>query len=78
MYSHLKTRDYTDDDIIYMNPWPPDIDMDGFPDRSRQDFELDTALPDLNEAFDEVYTALADGGQFVFYIHSHAGPVLSS
>jgi PKD repeat protein len=74
MYRLLKERGFTDADIHYMNPWQPDIDLDGYPDDNRQDYNLFDPEPELSAAFAQAAANLSAGQQFVFYLHGHARP----
>ncbi|MBF0257688.1 MAG: DUF1566 domain-containing protein [Desulfamplus sp.] len=76
MYRLLKQRGFTDDDIIYMNPYPPDIDENGYPDNERLDYNLFDPQTQLKEAFAKAAQSLSQaenkGGQFILYVHGHA------
>ncbi|MCP4702596.1 MAG: PKD domain-containing protein [Gammaproteobacteria bacterium] len=79
MYRLLLQRGFSDEDILYMNPHPPDIDLDGYPELERQDFDFfdssvlfDGHETDLKAAFAEVAEYLRPGQQFILYAHSHA------
>jgi hypothetical protein len=72
MYRLLKERGFTDADVHYMNPWQPDIDLDGYPDDNRQDYNLFDPEPELSAAFAQAAANLSAGQQFVFYLHGHA------
>jgi hypothetical protein len=74
MYRLLKERGFSDADIHYMNPWQPDIDLDGYPDDNRQDYNLFDPEPELEVAFAQAAANLSAGQQFVFYLHGHARP----
>ena len=76
MYGLLKERGFNDTDVIFMNPYVPDIDSDGFEDANWQDYPLLNAPDDLAKAFAQVAQTLQPGQQFVFYIHGHANPEL--
>ncbi len=77
MYRLLKQRGFTDDDILYMNQQAPDIDEDGYlDDGSLDDDRLDYTLfepeNDLKSAFAKAASGVAQGGQFILYVHGHA------
>jgi PKD repeat protein len=74
MYQILNERGFTDTDIQYLSPLAPDIDMDGYPDKERHDYELFEPKKDITEAFTKAAAKLTEGQQFIFYIHSHANP----
>jgi len=71
VYKILNTRGFTDDDIQYMNPYPPDINDDGYLDAERQDYDLKEAESDFTKAFDQAASSLKPDQQFVFYLHGH-------
>jgi WD40 repeat protein len=72
MYRILKERGFKDEDIHYINPWPPDIDLDGHPDYARHDYHLFAPAKEIAEAFSQAVANLQDGQQFIFYLHGHA------
>lgn len=74
MYSLLKERGFTDEDIYYMNPQPPDLDGDGYLENELQDYKLIDPASELEEAFEQAASHLQAGQQFVFYWHGHALP----
>jgi len=74
MYRLLIERGFSDTDIHYLNPWQPDIDLDGYPDNNRQDYNLFDPKPELSAAFTQAAANLSAGQQFVFYLHGHARP----
>jgi hypothetical protein len=76
MYRLLKERGFNDTDVIFMNPYTPDIDSDGFEDANWRDYNLLNAPDDLSKAFAEATQTLQPGQQFVFYLHGHADPDL--
>ncbi len=72
MYRLLNQRGFTDDDILYMNPQPPDIDEDGYLEDDRHDYNLFDPENDLKNAFAAAARGLSEGSQFVLYVHGHA------
>ncbi|MBF0230534.1 MAG: cadherin-like domain-containing protein [Desulfamplus sp.] len=70
MYRLLKQRGFTDNDIIYINPQPPDIDEDGYLDNELLDYDLFEPESQLKEAFAKA--AQSQSGQFILYVHGHA------
>jgi PKD repeat protein len=74
MYRLLKERDFSDTDILYMNPQPPDIDKDGYLEIENQDYDLSNPAQELVDAFSQAAANLRAGQQFVFYLHGHALP----
>ena len=74
MYNLLKERGFTDEDIHYMNPQPPDLDFDGYLEEQRHDYKLLDPEQELADVFDEASKYLQAGQQFVFYLHGHALP----
>ncbi|MEK8022005.1 MAG: C13 family peptidase, partial [Candidatus Parabeggiatoa sp.] len=74
MYSLLKERGFTDEDIHYMNPQPPDLDGDGYLETELQDYQLIDPAEELEDAFEKAASHLQPGQQFVFYWHGHALP----
>jgi PKD repeat protein len=74
LYRLLNERGFSDADIHYINPWPPEIDLDGHPDEDRQDYNLFEPAQNFAEAFAQAAAHLTAGQQFVFYIHGHARP----
>ncbi|MBF0257692.1 MAG: hypothetical protein HQK62_02455 [Desulfamplus sp.] len=72
MYRLLTQRGFTDADILYMNPLPPDINEDGNPDSHLQDYNLLQPETDLEDAFSKAASELSEGSQFILYIHGHA------
>jgi hypothetical protein len=74
MYSLLKERGFTDEDIYYMNPQPPDLDGDGYLETELQDYQLIDPAKELDKAFEQAASHLQAGQQFVFYWHGHALP----
>jgi hypothetical protein len=75
MYNTLLQRGYTDDDIIYFNPFKggQDIDGDGKEEEHIVDYQLFDPLSELEAAFDNM-KSLQAGQQFIFYFHGHANP----
>ncbi|WP_069473727.1 C13 family peptidase [Candidatus Marithrix sp. Canyon 246] len=75
MYNTLLQRGYTDDDIIYFNPFKggQDIDGDGKEEDNIVDYQLFDPLSELEAAFDSI-KYLQAGQQFIFYFHGHANP----
>ncbi|RKZ81098.1 MAG: hypothetical protein DRR19_22685, partial [Candidatus Parabeggiatoa sp. nov. 1] len=71
MYRILKQRGFEDGDIHYINPWPPDIDLDGHPDDERHDYKLFDPDKEIAAAFAQAANLQA-GQQFIFYLHGHA------
>jgi len=72
MYRLLKERGFSDTDILYMNPQPPDIDGDGYLEIENQDYDLSNPAQELLDAFSQAAANLRAGQQFVFYLHGHA------
>ncbi|MEK8021488.1 MAG: Calx-beta domain-containing protein [Candidatus Parabeggiatoa sp.] len=72
MYSLLKERGFTDEEIHYMNPRSPDLDSDGYQEHNLQDYKLLDPEQELADAFDKASQYLQAGQQFVFYLHGHA------
>jgi len=75
MYNTLLQRGYTDEDIIYFNPFKggQDIDGDGKEEENIVDYQLFDPLSELEAAFDSI-KYLQAGQQFIFYFHGHANP----
>jgi len=74
MYRLLIERGFSDDDIDYMNPQPPDIDLDGFLEDNRHDYKFFDPAQELSLAFTQAASKLRAGQQFVFFLHGHADP----
>ncbi|MCP4698322.1 MAG: DUF1566 domain-containing protein [Gammaproteobacteria bacterium] len=74
MYRLLLQRGFSDENIVYMNPYAPDIDLDGYQDQERLDFDLFDPEADLNAAFAGAAETLHAGQQFILYVHGHARP----
>ncbi len=72
MYRILTQRGFEDGDIHYINPWPPDIDLDGYPDDDRHDYKLFDPDKEIAAAFAQAAANLQAGQQFIFYLHGHA------
>jgi PKD repeat protein len=79
MYRLLKERGFSDADIHYLNPYAPDIDLNGYPDdgqsdENRRDYALFDPAQELADAFAQAASHLQAGQQFVFFLHGHANP----
>jgi len=74
MYRLLKERGFKDENILYMSPRAPDIDLDGYLDNASQDYDLRDPMPQLEAAFAEAAARLQAGQQFVFFLHGHGRP----
>jgi WD40 repeat protein len=77
MYRLLKEGGFSDTAIHYMNPYAPDIDVNGYPDdgqldENRRDYPLFDPAQELPQAFANAASNLKAGQQFVFYLHGHA------
>ncbi len=72
MYRILTQRGFEEGDIHYINPWPPDIDLDGHPDDERHDYKLFDPDKEIAAAFAQAAANLQAGQQFIFYLHGHA------
>ncbi len=74
IYRLLKERGFNDDEIRYMDPHFPDIDLDGYPDEQRRDYKLIDPAQELEEVFNKTASQLKEGQQFLLYLHGHARP----
>ena len=77
MYRLLKDGGFSDTAIHYMNPYAPDIDVNGYPDdgqldENRRDYPLFDPAQELPQAFANAASNLKAGQQFIFYLHGHA------
>ncbi|MDM8562329.1 WD40 repeat domain-containing protein, partial [Candidatus Marithioploca araucensis] len=72
MYRLLHKSGFSDGDIIYMNPYPPIVPVNGYVDAARQDFPMLDPKTELQQAIAQVNQDLQPGEQFVFYLHGHA------
>jgi PKD repeat protein len=71
-YRILKERGFKDEDIAYMNPQPPDINLDGRLENDLLDYELFEPESELKKAFQQAANNLTAGQQFIFFLHGHA------
>ncbi|SEH04264.1 C13 family peptidase [Candidatus Venteria ishoeyi] len=76
MYLLLKMRGYSDEDIIYLNPHAPNVNipMDHHLESENLDFDLFDPQRDIEQAFTQAASRLKPGEQFIFYVHGHAQP----
>ncbi len=74
MYRILKERGFSDDEIHYMNPQPPDLDNDGYLEDERQDYNFFNPEQEFEEVFAEVSHSLRADQQFILFLHGHARP----
>ncbi|OAD21918.1 Peptidase C13, legumain, partial [Candidatus Thiomargarita nelsonii] len=74
MYRLLHKSGFSDGDIIYMNPYPPIVPLNGYVDAARQDFPMRDPKTELQQAIDQANQDLQPGEQFIFYLHGHARP----
>ena len=73
-YRLIKQRGFEDENIYYMNPHAPDIDLDGYLEEDKQDYKLFDPALELKEAFQQAASKLQAGQQFIFFLHGHARP----
>jgi len=72
MYRLLHKSGFSDGDIIYMNPYPPIVPVNGYVDAARQDFPMRDPKTELQQAIAQASQDLQPGEQFLFYLHGHA------
>jgi WD40 repeat protein len=72
LYRLLTERGFSDDDIYYMNPQAPDIDLDGYLEEERVDYRFFDPEQELEDVFTQVAGKLWPGQQFIFFLHGHA------
>jgi WD40 repeat protein len=72
MYRFLHHNGFSDDDIIYLNPYPPVVPATGYVDVNRQDFPMREPKKELQEAVAQASKTLKAGQQFLFYLHGRA------
>jgi WD40 repeat protein len=72
LYRLLTERGFSDDDIFYMNPQAPDIDLDGYLEEERVDYRFFDPEQELEDVFTQVAGKLWPGQQFIFFLHGHA------
>ncbi len=73
-YRLIKQRGFEDENIYYMNPHAPDIDLDGYLEEDKQDYKLFDPALELKKAFQQAASKLQAGQQFIFFLHGHARP----
>ena len=73
-YRLIKQRGFEDENIYYMNPHAPDIDLDGYLEEDKHDYKLFDSALELKEAFQQAASKLQAGQQFIFFLHGHARP----
>jgi WD40 repeat protein len=73
-YRLIKQRGFEDENIYYMNPHAPDIDLDGYLEEDKHDYKLFDPALELKEAFQQAASKLQAGQQFIFFLHGHARP----
>jgi len=73
-YRLLKQRGFEDQNIYYMNPHAPDIDLDGYLEDDKHDYKLFDPATELTNAFQQAASKLQAGQQFIFFLHGHARP----
>jgi PKD repeat protein len=71
-YRLIKQRGFEDENIYYMNPHAPDIDLDGYLEEDKHDYKLFDPALELKEAFQQAASKLQAGQQFIFFLHGHA------
>jgi WD40 repeat protein len=71
MYNLLYNRGFSDDDVIYINPYPPAVPSGNLEEIQRRDYPLTEPLTELEAAFN-LAAGLKSGQQFIFYLHGHA------
>ena len=72
LYRLLIQRGFSDEDIYYMNPQAPDIDLDGYLEEERVDYRFFDPAQELEDVFTQVAGKLWPGQQFIFFLHGHA------
>jgi hypothetical protein len=72
LYRLLIQRGFSDEDIYYMNPQAPDIDLDGYLEKDRVDYQFFDPEQELEDVFTQVAGKLWPGQQFIFFLHGHA------
>jgi hypothetical protein len=73
-YRLLKDRGFKDDEIAYMNPQAPDINLDLYQEQELLDYKFFDPEAELKTAFEQAATKLTTGQQFIFFLHGHASP----
>jgi hypothetical protein len=73
-YRFLKKRGFEDQEIAYMNPQAPDIDLDLRLENELLDYEFFDPEAELKTAFQQAANNLKAGQQFIFFLHGHARP----
>jgi hypothetical protein len=73
-YRLLKERGFKDEEIAYMNPQAPDINLDLRLEEELLDYNFFDPEAELKTAFEQAASKLTTGQQFIFFLHGHASP----
>jgi len=73
-YRLLKDRGFKDEEIAYMNPQAPDINLDLRLEDELLDYNFFDPEAELKTAFEQAASKLTTGQQFIFFLHGHASP----